>query len=326
MDRRTEQILERQEAYERAAYRSADELRAMIAGDFAGVEALLAQMDARGIDVVELFARPDFPELARSVAVPVRTASELAVHKHTRMQVPYYHAHDFYELVYVLRGRSVQHVEGRAVPIALAAGTAALLAPGAVHLMERAGEKDLVLKISIPPAVFARVGDPVATALKAGGELAVFDASTAAADYHACQLVCEQDAHAEGWRQAAESHLALLLVDLARGQRSEPDELAVLLGAYLDEAGADASLAGFADRAGYSSAYAARLVSERCGRPFSELARAHRMRCARELLLASDAPVAAVARQLGYASASGLHKAFLAAYGMTPAAYRELFG
>lgn len=326
MDRRTEQILERQEAYERAAYRSADELRAMIAGDFAGVEALLAQMDARGIDVVELFARPDFPELARSVAVPVRTASELAVHKHTRMQVPYYHAHDFYELVYVLRGRSVQHVEGRAVPIALTAGTAALLAPGAVHLMERAGEKNLVLKISIPPAVFARVGDPVATALKAGGELAVFDASTAAADYHACQLVCEQDAHAEGWRQAAESHLALLLVELARGQRSEPDELAVLLGAYLDEAGADASLAGFADRAGYSSAYAARLVSERCGRPFSELARAHRMRCARELLLASDAPVAAVARQLGYASASGLHKAFLAAYGMTPAAYRELFG
>lgn len=326
MDRRTEDILERQEAYEYEAYRSADELRAMIAGDFAGAEGLLAALDARGVDVVALFARPDFAEIARSVAVPVRTASELDVHKHTRVQVPYYHAHDFYELVYVLCGGSVQRVEGRDVPLGLTSGQAALLAPGLTHLMERAGEKDLVLKLSVPSAVFARVGAPVAEAVADGAGLAVFDAGSAAADYHACQLVCERAARGAGWRQAAEGHLALLMVELARGRRAQPDELAVLLGVYLDEAGAAASLSGFAARAGYSPAYAARLVRGRCGRPFSELVRAWKLRRARELLLASDAPVAAVARQLGYASASGLHKAFLAAYGMTPATYRELFG
>lgn len=326
MDRRTEEILERQEAYERAAYRSADGLRAMVTGDFAGADALLAQMDALGVDVVELFSRPDFPELARSVAVPVRTSAELDVHKHTRVQVPYYHTHDFYELVYVLSGCSVQRVEGREVPLGLSAGQAAMLAPGTCHLMERVGERDLVLKVSVPPAVFERVGAPVAAAVAQGSGLAVFDVGTAAADHHACQLVCERDACDVGWRQAAEGHLALLMVEIARGRRSRPDELEVLLAAYLNEAGASATLAGFAERAGYSPAYAARLVRGRCGRSFSELSRAWRMRRARELLLASDAPVAAVAAQLGYAGASGLHKAFLAAYGMTPATYRQLFG
>ena len=49
------------------------------------------------------------------------------------------------------------------------------------------------------------------------------------------------------------------------------------------------------------------------------------MERARKLLAGSDAAIAEIAEDLGYANASGLHKQFYAAYGMTPNTYRKIF-
>ena len=50
-----------------------------------------------------------------------------------------------------------------------------------------------------------------------------------------------------------------------------------------------------------------------------------KMERARKLLIDSDSAIADIAGELGYSNASGLHKQFYAAYGMTPSAYRKLF-
>ena len=44
------------------------------------------------------------------------------------------------------------------------------------------------------------------------------------------------------------------------------------------------------------------------------------------LLAETDAPIASIAGELGYANPSGLYKQFSRAYGMTPRAYRACCG
>ena len=43
---------------------------------------------------------------------PVRVSSEISIRKHTLYQIPYYHTHDFYELIYAYRGRGGQYLAG----------------------------------------------------------------------------------------------------------------------------------------------------------------------------------------------------------------------
>lgn len=48
---------------------------------------------------------------------PVRVSSEISIRKHTLCQIPYYHTHDFYELVYVYRGKGGQYLAGEREPL-----------------------------------------------------------------------------------------------------------------------------------------------------------------------------------------------------------------
>ena len=324
MDRRVEEILERQESFEKHAYRHADLIREMVSEDFHDAAALLAKADERKVDLVRLFRHPDFPEIVRQLTIPTRTSPELSVHKHTRLQVPYWHRHDFFELVFVLQGQTIQRMEGADAPLRLGAGGACLIPPGTVHLMERAGAGDAVLKVSVPPTLFAKVGGPVSQLL-VDCEFVVLNGSSARADYLACQLVRECADRPPHWGRAATSVLSLLFVELSRDGGATEPEIARQLACYLDQAGTRASLDGFAEQVGYSRRYVARLLRERCGHSFSELCLAHRMHEARKLLLKSDRPVSSIAFELGYSNPSGFYKRFEESCGMTPGAYRRLF-
>ncbi|NJE80502.1 AraC family transcriptional regulator [Olsenella sp. SW781] len=324
MDRHVEEILERQESFEEHAYRHADLIREMVSGDFSDAATLLAEADAHKIDLVRLFHHPDFPEIVRQFAIPTRTSPELSVHKHTRLQVPYWHRHDFFELVFVLRGQTIQRIEGADAPLRLGTGGACLVPPGTVHLMERAGAGDTVLKMSVPPTLFAKVGNPISQLLM-DREFVLLDGSSARADYLACQLVRECAERPPHWGQAAASALSLLFVELSRDGGTTEPEIARQLACYLDRTGTKASLDGFAEHVGYSRRYVARLLRERCGHSFSELCLAHRMREARKLLLESDRPISSIAFDLGYSNPSGFYKRFEESCGMTPSVYRRLF-
>ena len=99
MNSRAMDILNRQEQEEQTAYRSKNLLRRMICQDFADCDGLLRLFDLFGDDVVSLFKSADLPYLLREVTVPVRTGNTFSIHKHTLCQIPYFHTHDFYELV-----------------------------------------------------------------------------------------------------------------------------------------------------------------------------------------------------------------------------------
>jgi len=77
---------------------------------------------------------------------------------------------------------------------------------------------------------------------------------------------------------------------------------------------------------GYSSSYLSRLVSRHLGRSLSKHLHERRMFRARNLLQTGDLPVGEIATALGYDDPAHFSRAFTRAFGMSPRAYRRLFG
>lgn len=324
MNRQVLDILNQQERAEQSAYQSEALLLDMIRQDFVDSETLLRLFDTFGVGAVQLFQTPDFPALVREAVVPVRTSDAFSIHKHTLCQIPYFHTHDFYELVWVLRGSCRQEFEHLPVPLVLREKQACLLRPGIVHSMSRCGSADVILKVTIPAALFARaaqnvIGNELDTGIR------VFQAGAAQVDYLIYMLLQENFHRNDFWDSAVEHYLSLLFVELARGPEYRSSALLSKLAEYFDAGPCSAALSGFASFIGYSEHYTARLVKRHTGRSFTEVIVSLKMERARKLLSESDASIADIAENLGYANASGLHKQFLAACGMTPSAYRKLF-
>ena len=105
MDPEMLRFLQRQEEEEGTLYQSASAIEACIDGDFSNAGELLRVLGARQADLAGLFRAASLVPFAVWAPVPVRTCDRFQIHKHTLRQLPYLHRHDFYELVYVLRGR-----------------------------------------------------------------------------------------------------------------------------------------------------------------------------------------------------------------------------
>lgn len=324
MNRQLLDILNQQEQEEQVAYQSETLLLNMIRQDFADSENLLRLFDAFGTDVVQLFQFPNFPALVRETVVPVRTGGSFSVHKHTLCQIPYFHTHDFYELVYVLCGSCRQEFENLPAPLVLREGQACLLSPGIVHSISRCSCSDVILKFTIPTFLFAKIAAAIAESGWTEG-IHVFQSHTAQVDFLVYMLLKESFLQSKYWTTAVENYLSLLFVELVREPEYCSAPLLFQLADYFDANPQSATLGGFAAFIGYSVHYTAKLIKQHTGRNFLEVIVSLKMERARKLLTANDATIAEIAEKLGYANASGLHKQFYAAYGMTPSTYRKIF-
>lgn len=324
MNKQVLDILNRQEQEEQTAYQSERLLLDMICQDFVGGESLLRLFDTSGVGVVQLFQFPNFPALIRETVVPVRTSNTFSIHKHTLCQIPYFHTHDFYELVYVLRGNCTQEFEHLSAPLVLREKQACLLSPSIVHSMSRCGSSDVILKFTIPTALFSKATEN-AIIDEPGAGICIFQANTAQIDFLIYMLLKENFSRNDYWEAAVANYLSLLFIELARGPDYRSSTLLHQFTEYFDAHPRSATLGGFASFIGYSEHHTARLIKHHTGRNFLEIIVSLKMERARKLLSGSDATIAEIAEDLGYANASGFHKQFYAAYGMTPSTFRKLF-
>lgn len=330
MNSRIMEILNRQEQEEQTAYQSERLLRNMICQDFADCDGLLRLFDSFGHGIVPLFqaasVSSSFPKLLSEIVVPVRTGRVFSIHKHTLCQIPYFHTHDFYELIYVVRGKCRQEFDHLSDPLVLHEKQACLLRPGVVHSISRCKNLDVILKFTIPPALFFRTAESViSNELGAGTGVSLFQTNDSQVDFLVSRLMQECCCRDRFWDAAVENYLSLLFIALARGPEYRSSELLLRLAEYFEADPCTATLSGFASFIGYSEHHTARLLKRYTGRSFTEQIVSLKMERARELLSASDAAILDIAAELGYANASGFHKQFLSAYGMTPSAYRKLF-
>lgn len=312
-------IIDRQEREDDEVCRSERQIIAAVEQEFANAEEIIAAARACKVTGRKFFSGEC--TIDSLPVTPVRKCSGFHMHKHTSSQVPYLHSHDFYELIYVHSGRCIQRT-GKGEKLTLSEGQMCIIAPGAVHKLERCGAGDIIFKMDVPSNLYAEVmqgfpeggNKPVSVYKNTGGRVQFI-----------VYRLLEETAHADQFTPyAVKGCLLMLFSELFRGQKSCSSEAEVLY-SYLSAHLKDADLASFARHANYSYGYAGRFVREKTGKSFTDNLGIFRVKRAAKLLAETDMTVDEVALSVGYVTPSGFYKQFCAAYGMTPAEYRRTF-
>lgn len=267
---------------------------------------------------------------------PVRVASEISIRKHTLCQIPYYHTHDFYELIYVYQGKGAQYLAGKKELLQMETGDICLLTPGKIHAMVPSGTQDIVLKLVLPKSsakeILAQFRQEDGLREWAGmaekrNQLYVYH--SAGMNQYSVKWLMEALMlnlyQGQNIRSiAVRSLLNLLFVELAQwGKKSTDRGFLDDVMDYMQNNMMSADLDRLASKLGYSSRHCARRIFEETGGNFSELLTHIRIQKAADLLSDTELPVEEVACLTGYRSVSGLYKRFHAVYGMSPGAYRK---
>lgn len=316
MDSLFQGILFGQESEDKAMLRSDGDLMNAIRGEFSNAEVLIAEARERGFSLSDFFSGAPLPS---DMELPLRRTNSFYVKKHTAVQQPYLHTHEFYELIYVQTGQCLQTLQD-ASGIRLQKGQCCLVRPGSAHRIERIGPGDVILKAVIPCELFARCIDDIP--LPEEGVI-VFGQMSLFAEYLFLRLLKESHTRSIYSGTAVSALLSLLFCELVRGKMGERAAPVRWYGDYFRIQLKQASLTHFARTYGYTPAYASRSVKRQTGKTFSKLLREYRLQRAAELLSSSDMSIEDIALEIGYQVPSALYRHFSAHFGMTPNEYRH---
>ena len=315
-----------QEREDSAAVKSQRLAERAVLSEFANAEQILAAAKERGITAEKFFSSDGGIALP---VLPVRTSDKFYIKKHTTSQRPYMHSHDFYEVIFVSRGR-LRQTFSQGESLDMCKGECCIIVPPAAHKIERAGAGDIALKMVVPKNIFERCAGDFKDKLFAGGKkvsdgVYLYKNAEPRCAYFIFGLMRECARRTELCEITSKSLLTLFFASLAEGERMEHSAVLAELERYLSAHVKDASLKDFACAMGYSRAYLSRLIAKETGASFSQIYSDYRLKFAAELLSDGDLSVENVAAEAGYAGLSGFYKQFCAYYGMTPAEYRKMF-
>lgn len=258
----------------------------------------------------------DFP------VIPVRNSEVFYIKKHTQSQVPYFHRHNFYEVLYVRKGKCLQKLDNGA-ELLLREKQCAVLSPETVHKIGKCGVSDIILKMVIPCKVYSETGGAVFGDTLTEG-VKVFENLSETAEFAVLKLLDEQYKDNKFKNILIQSYLTIFFAEIA-GHAKQDVALETELYRYFDCNVKTANISKFAAACGYNADYVSRLIKLKTGRSFSDLLSRYRINRAKELLLGGGMSVEDIAFEVGYSNASGLYKQFFAICGIRPAEYRKLF-
>lgn len=269
----------------------------------------------------------------------IRTESEFSIRKHTACQIPYYHSHDFYELIYVCYGICSQYLNGEDKELVLYAGESCILTPGTIHAILPGTSDSLVLKLIIPAGYMKQILDliHISGSMKSeleelyknylqNHEVLVFRfCKESEALQHLMQSLLEESMEERLYGEIVlKNLLSLLLIQLARhGQEKVQPDLLQKIISYIRQNLQSASMQALAESMGYSTRHLSRKIQEKTGGTFSDILQKVRLEEAAVMLRETDLTVEQIAERTGYQSISGIYKRFQAVFHMTPNEYRK---
>ena len=320
MSKEFEKLMFFHEESDRDYIHDINEIKARIAEEFEKADEFLTYLNADEKAAKAFFDYSGSKPYLFSV-IPVRKSYRLYVKKHTATQRPYYHSHAFYEIIFVQNGKCGFFHYPSGERYAIDRGSVCLFAPGAVHALARAGERDVILKAVVPKEIFD--GILLEDEKMGEGEIAVFENVGDRAQSYFLNFVAENGKDTPLSRVSERGWLALFLAELFREKEEKGGDIIEKLDIYLDNNLKNARLSDFAAYVGYAPDYVSRVIKRVTGTSFKEAVETEKLAYAKVLLCTTDMPVERVAAECGYANASGLYKQFTATYGITPAQYRE---
>ena len=312
MSKEFEKLMFFHEESDRDYIHDINEIKVRIAEEFENADEFLTYLNADEKAAKAFFDYSGTKPYLFSV-IPVRKSDRLYVKKHTATQRPYYHSH--------ANGKCGFFHYPSGERYAIDRGSVCLFAPGAVHALARAGERDVILKAVVPKEIFD--GILLEDEKMGEGEIAVFENVGDRAQSYFLNFVAENGKDTPLSRVSERGWLALFLAELFREKEEKGGDIIEKLDIYLDNNLKNARLSDFAAYVGYAPDYVSRVIKRVTGTSFKEAVETEKLAYAKVLLCTTDMPVERVAAECGYANASGLYKQFTATYGITPAQYRE---
>lgn len=286
--------------------------------EFANSEEILKAANARSITAQDFISG----KVANLPVIPVRQTDDFYIKKHTKSQVPYFHSHQFYELIYVHKGKCMQQFKN-GFKLYMTEKQCSLISPNAVHLIEKNKTLDIVLKLIIPCDLFEQTAGKVLSN-KVLEDMIVFDNLSETAEFAILKLLEEEQRENAFKSLILHSYLTIIFTELVNSKKSDI-ALEMLLNNYFEDNIKTASLSDFATLQNYNANYVSRLIKNKTGKSFSDLLSIYRIDLAKRLLIDSSMTLEDIANEIGYSNTSGLYKQFFSLLGMKPSEYRKLF-
>ena len=274
-----------------------------------------------------------------------REKTAVTTRLHDRYSPCFEHAHDFFEIVCVLKGSCTNYLAGEAQNYT--AGDICIIAPHTRHAISAFSEEARILNILLRASTFQEtffssfqgkniLSDFFRRALftQEGSSHLFFstgeDARLAALAEDIYRETSDGRRYADPISNALVSlffyyllrnHEQNLKVPNPTGKVSDRNIMFVLN--YLIAHYKDVTLSGLSEFFGYSERQMARLLKDYTGESFTAILQKIRLERAGQLLQVPELSIPEVMEQVGYTNASHFYTLFKKKYGMTPAAYRE---
>lgn len=252
------------------------------------------------------------------------------------------HSHDFFELVYVYRGKCSQTFFDHT--LTLEEGSFLLLNTHTHHGTTVTGDKDIIINILLHPdllnrSFFSIIADNTLfynffmESLFRSTAKDQYLLFTPCADSRAIELtnhlLLEFIEKPVGYHAAMQSYLSLLFTELIRKHPCQFENknaaniqfTAVLT--YINEHLGTVTLNELAEYFHYDQSYLSKLFKKYAGQSFSALVGALKLEKAANLLKNTHCSIDMIVEQLGYYDRSYFNRQFKKKYGVSPHTYRE---
>lgn len=268
----------------------------------------------------------------------------VAVSKHPRYNPMSLHAHDYFEMNYVVQGSCTQRFEDGAAR--LSEGDFCMLSPDARHAIEAFDDAAIVLNLAIRRGTFLKQfsalsmkDSPISQffmdnlySRKKLRYLLVRGAGDAAVRHVILQMVAEEarrDRYSDDILTASTTILFNLLLRAHADSMEAPplrqtqSALTDALLGYIHRHYAEVTLQQVADEFHFSRQYCSRLIADMTGCSFSELVTGFRIGHGEDLLRNTFLSVEEIGARVGYANPETFIRAFRRVRGVTPRQFRQ---
>lgn len=308
------------------------------------LEAFLAPLTVEGLRKRRLLCPHlrESPKLYRD-APYFNSKADIKIEKHKRYIPAEKHAHECFEMFYVLKGscRHTLHGETAVLP----ENTFVILAPYVGHSIA-VFDDSIILNIIIRSSTF---DDYLFNILRHNNKLSYFFTSnlhgrsfissmTVTFDNDELtkllmQMVDEQSRADEYTDKILHSMISLFFNKLSRycdehgctytSSKKLPENVLSIL-QYINDNYRELTLNDLADRFGYTVAHCSRLIKDMTGSNFTEILRRIRLQRAEALLATTTFSIEKISEIIGYENPVSFNKVFKKKHGVTPMQYRAI--
>lgn len=263
-------------------------------------------------------------------------SSDVFISFHQEKSNPNIHDHDFFELLYVVKGSPIGVIDGQ--EIFLTEGNLCIMNPNAVHYFKKYHEgEDLILNIVLPQEIFHKsIFHMLFNDSALNSFFIRYQIENASKSY---LLFTELDQDIETFirllikeildekqysRVIIDHLLTLLFTHIIR--ESEPKQTSSVLPQIIDAIYTNyqtISLYSLASKYNYHPKYLSALIHDYSGYSFRQLTSQIRLQNVVNYLLYTDDTIESIVEHVGYKDKSSLYAAFKKKYHMSPSQYRN---